>query len=103
LRESGSSAIIYIICRYLEWKKDDLPRLTHDMQCPECPVRAQPRYPPYNGLDGSLNGFGLAVDNAGFSVGACTTLVDPGSYPGGAELDDACASDDSTEFPHFLK
>jgi hypothetical protein len=45
---------------------------------------------------------GLTVDDAGFGAGACTTLVDPGSYPGGAELDDACASDDSTSFPHFL-
>jgi hypothetical protein len=45
----------------------------------------------------------LTVDDAGFGAGAYTTLVDPGSDPGGAELDDVCATDNSTGFPHFLK
>jgi hypothetical protein len=56
-----------------------------------------------DGLDGSINGLGLVVDNAGFGAGACTTFVDPWSGPSGAELDDACASDDSTGFPNVLK
>jgi hypothetical protein len=56
-----------------------------------------------DGLDGSINGSGLAVDDAGFGAGACTTSVDPWSGPGGAELDDTYASDESTGFPHVLK
>ncbi|KAF8502751.1 hypothetical protein F5888DRAFT_1631844 [Russula emetica] len=55
-----------------------------------------------DGFDGSLNGFELAVDKAGFSVGACFTFIDPWSGPGGAELDDACVSDDSTGFRQYL-
>ena len=46
-----------------------------------------------DGLDGSINGVGLSVDDAGFGAGACTTFVDPWSGPCGAELDDACAPD----------
>jgi hypothetical protein len=42
-----------------------------------------------DGRDGSINGFRWAVDDAGFGVGACTTLVDSWSGPGGAGLDDA--------------
>jgi hypothetical protein len=37
-------------------------------------------------LDGSINGFGLAVDDAGFGAGSCTTFVDPWSGPVGTEL-----------------
>jgi hypothetical protein len=48
-----------------------------------------------DGLDGSINGLGLAFGNAGFGAGACTTFVDPWSGPSGAELDDACASDNA--------
>ena len=51
----------------------------------------------------STDGFGLAVDKAGFGAGACTTFIDPRSGLGGAELDNACASDDSTGFPDVLK
>jgi len=47
------------------------------------------------GLDGSINGLGLAVDDAGFGAGACTTFVDPCLVPSGAELDDACAPDNA--------
>jgi hypothetical protein len=47
------------------------------------------------GLDGFTNVSGFAVDDAGFGTGTCITLVDPWSGPGGAELDDACASEDA--------
>jgi hypothetical protein len=55
-----------------------------------------------DGLDDSINEIGLAVDGAGFGAGAGITFVDPRSGPGGAELDGACASNDSTgSFPVF--
>jgi hypothetical protein len=44
-------------------------------------------------LDGSIDGSGLVVDDAGFGAGGCTTFVDPGSDPDSAELDG------STGFP----
>jgi hypothetical protein len=49
-----------------------------------------------DGLDGSNSGFGLAVDDAGFGAGACTTFVDvdPCSSPGGPKLNDVCTPDD---------
>ena len=48
-----------------------------------------------DGLDGSINGLGLAADDAGFDADSCATFVDPWSGRGRAELDDACASDNS--------
>jgi hypothetical protein len=43
-------------------------------------------------------------EDPGFEgLGACTTFIDPRSSPGGTELDDACASDDSAGFPIALK
>ena len=48
-----------------------------------------------DGLDGSTNGLGLADDDGGFGAGSCTSFFDPWSSPGGAELDDACASDNA--------
>jgi hypothetical protein len=55
--------------------------------------------------NGFVSGFGLAIDigNTWFGAGACTTFVDPGLGPGGAEPDDAGASDDLTGFLHGLK
>ena len=50
-----------------------------------------------DGPDGSFKGSGLAVDGAGFGagIGACATFADPWSGPGGAELGEADASEDS--------
>jgi hypothetical protein len=48
-----------------------------------------------DGRGDSINGFGSAVDDAGFPAGACTTFVDAWTDPGGAVLGDSCTSDDS--------
>ncbi|KAI0271904.1 hypothetical protein BGY98DRAFT_1004831 [Russula aff. rugulosa BPL654] len=58
---------------------------------------------PSDRVNGSINGSGLVGDDAGFGTGASTSFIDPWSGTGGAELDNACASDDSTCLSHVPK
>jgi hypothetical protein len=75
-------------------------RTLHTQTPPHSPCNEDPADA---GLHGCIIGSGSAVDGAGSGPCACTTFVDPWSGPGGAELDDACASDEPVGLSHVLR